>query len=329
MDAGLSAVVYAPRIGGPAGPDPFFEVAMTMQRVVRGFRAWRVAVVLAVLGAWPSLPARAANADAAIRAAAAAYVAAFNGRDFAALADQWTDEAELVEGGARVEGREAIVRSIRGWLERHPQAGLAIEVTDVEMLAAPLARVRGVMRFTRRPGDHPVESRFTSLRVLEDGKWRLAESLVTPSRAAALDDLDWLVGHWHAEGGQAGTTVEATYERTAGGHCIVGRSKIKSAQAAAIESLEVIHADRGSGTIRSWTFDSTGARAEGVLVGDGKTFEQLLVGTPAESAGGDVARWVRVIAPTGDGRFTLHAIERSIDGVPLPDGPPLHFRKIR
>ena len=302
---------------------------MTMQRVVQCCGVWRFAVVPVFLAACPGLPAVAADEDAAIRAAAAAYVAAFNGRDFAALADQWTEKAELVEGGSRVEGREAIVRSIRGWLERHPQAGLAIEVTDVEMLAAPLARVRGVMRFKRRPGDQAAESRFTSLRVLEDGKWRLAESLVAPSHAAALDDLEWLVGHWHAEGGQAGTTVEATYEKTAGGHCIVGRTKIKPAQGAAIESLEVIHADRVSGTIRSWTFDSTGARAEGLLVGDGKTYEQLLVGTPAESAGGDVARWVRVIAPTGDGRFTLHAIERSIDGLPLPDGPPLHFRKIR
>jgi hypothetical protein len=96
-----------------------------------------------------------------------------------------------------------------------------------------------------------------------------------------------------------------------------------------IEALEVIHADRDSGVIRSYTFDSTGAQAEGILAGDGTTLEQLLVGTPADTVDGREARWVRVIAPTGDGRFTLHAIERSIDGVPLPDGPPLHFRKIR
>ncbi len=317
-----------PQVAAVPPQSRVLQVSSMKRRAASGLgKRW--VVVAAALAAWRADAVMAADAGEAIRAAATAYVAAFNGRDFAALADQWTEKAELVEGGSRVEGREQIVRSIRGWLERHPQAGLAIEVTEVEQLAAPLARVSGVMRFTRRPGDRKVESRFTSLRVLEDGKWRLVESLVAPSHAAALDDLDWLVGRWQAEDAAAGTTVDATYEKTAGGHCLVGRSTIKPKQGATVDSLEVIHADRGTGTIRSWTFDSTGARAEGVLGGDGRTFEQVLVGTPADSAGGDVARWVRVIAPSGDGRFTLHAIERSIDGVPLPDGVPLHFRKIR
>ena len=289
----------------------------------------RFLVLVATLTAWRGDAVIAADAGEAIKASSAAYVAAFNGRDFAALADQWAEKAELVEGGARVEGREQIMRSIRGWLERHPQAGLAIEVTEVEMLAAPLARVSGVMRFTRRPGDRQAASRFTSLRVLEDGKWRLVESLVAPSHAAALDDLDWLVGRWQAEDAAAGVTAEATYEKAAGGYALVGRSKLVSKGGATIEALELIHADRDSGMIRSCTFDSTGAQAEGILAGDGTTLEQLLVGTPADTVDGREARWVRTITQTGDGRFTLHAIERSIDGVPLPDGPPLHFRKIR
>jgi uncharacterized protein (TIGR02246 family) len=286
-------------------------------------------LLIGLVGIVAGRTAAAEDATAAIRAASAAYVKAFNGRDFTALADQWAEKAELVEGGARVAGRGPIVRSIRGWLERHPQAGLVIEVTEIEMLAAPLARVSGVMRFTRRPGDRQAASRFTSLRVLEEGKWRLVESLVAPSHAAALDDLDWLVGRWQAEDAGAGATAEATYEKAAGGYAIVGRSKLVSKTGTAIEALEVIHADRDSGVIRSRTFDSTGAQAEGILGGDGTTLEQLLVGTPADTVNGREARWVRVIAPTGDGRFTLHAIERSIDGVPLPDGQPLHFRKIR
>ena len=126
-----------------------------MKRLVAA--AVRPRILLAALAAvsWGRLAATAAEPGDAVRAASAAYVAAFNGRDFAALADQWTEKAELVEGAARLEGRERIVGSIRGWLQRHPQAGLAIEVREVEMLAAPLARVSGVMRFTRRPGDRP------------------------------------------------------------------------------------------------------------------------------------------------------------------------------
>jgi hypothetical protein len=36
-----------------------------------------------------------------------------------------------------------------------------------------------------------------------------------------------------------------------------------------------------------------------------------------------------VIAPAGDGRMTIHAVDRSIDGIALPDGEPRHFRRIR
>jgi uncharacterized protein (TIGR02246 family) len=304
------------------------QVGSMKRRAASGMCRWLVIVTAAVAACRADWGA-AADAGDAIRAASAAYVAAFNGRDFEALADQWTEQAELVEGGYRVAGREQIVRSIRGWLERHPQAGLAIEVTAVEQLAAPLARVSGVMRFTRRPGDRQASSRFTSLRVLEEGRWRLVESLVAPSHAAALDDLDWLVGRWQAEDSATGVKAEASYEKAAGGFVIVGRSKLVPKTGAAIEALEVIAADRDTGLIRSWTLDSTGAQAQGILAGDGTTLEQLLVGTPADTVDGREARWVRTIAPTGDGRFTLHAIERSIDGVPLPDGPPLHFRKIR
>jgi hypothetical protein len=38
---------------------------------------------------------------------------------------------------------------------------------------------------------------------------------------------------------------------------------------------------------------------------------------------------VQLISPTGEGRATTHMIERSIDGVVMPDAPPLNFKKIR
>ncbi|MFM9059370.1 MAG: YybH family protein [Planctomycetaceae bacterium] len=267
--------------------------------------------------------------DAAVRAASANYALKFNERDFDALAAHWTGNAELIEGEGRLVGRSAIVASIKAWLERHPQAHLAIDVTRVEFPADALARVAGRMTFTSRPGAKPVVSRFVSLRVLEDGAWRIAESAVMPSQAAVLDELEWLVGTWKCDAVGGGDEVEATFSRSLGDASIVGRTTIKPATGKSREILQVIHADRTTGSVKTWIFDSTGARAEGVIEADGASYHQALVGAPAESAGGRSARWVQVIAPTGDGRFTLHAIERTIDGVRLPDGQPLHFRKVR
>jgi uncharacterized protein (TIGR02246 family) len=271
---------------------------------------------------------------AELKKASAAYAEAFNTGDFTALADQWTARAELVEGGTRLEGREAIVASLKAWRARHPEATLAIEVQDVEPVAEPIARVSGVMRFTKKPGDKPAESRFTGLRVKEGSTWRLAESRVTPAHVTALDELDWMLGTWQAEVADR-ATIEITYERALGGYCIVGRTKIMPKPGKAvllpqgIEALEVIHADRDAGLIRSWVFDSTGARAEGFFEYDGTSFEKVMSGTPADAVRGRVANWVQVIAPTGAGQATTHLIERSIDGVGLPDAAPLNFKKIR
>lgn len=266
------------------------------------------------------------QAVTAVKQASAAYADAYNARDYAALAAQWTEKAELIEGGSRLEGRDAIVGSIKAWLGRHPQAKLAIEVADVEPLATSLARVSGVLRFTRAPGEKPVATRFESLRVLDDGGWRLAESLVVPSHAAALDELDWLVGSWQATDHDGGS-VRIEFSKGLDGHALVGRGTRQPKGGAAVESLQLIHADRATGVVRSWVFDSTGARAEGVLESDGTSFHQTLVGTPAEGAVGRVARWVQVISPAGSDRFTLHAIDRSLDGVSVPDERPLHFKR--
>jgi hypothetical protein len=269
-----------------------------------------------------------------LRKASAAYAEAFTKGDFAAIADQWTSRAELVEGGTRLKGREAIVDSIKLWRERHPQATLAIELSDVEMVAEPIARVAGIMRFTNKPGDKPMESRFTGLRVKEGSVWRIAESRVTPAHVAALDDLDWMLGTWQADVADR-ATIEITYEKALGGYCVVGRTKIMPKPGKAtllpngIEALEVIHADRDAGLIRSWVFDSTGAKAEGFFEFDGTSFEKVMSGTPSDAVRGRVATWVQVISPSGEGKATTHMIERRIDGVGLPDAAPLTFKKVR
>jgi len=262
----------------------------------------------------------------AVRQASAAYVTAFNDRDYETLATQWTVSAELVEGGSRVVGRENIVASIRGWLEQHPEARLGIEVGTVTPLGTTLARVEGMMTFARSGDALPVVSRFASLRVFEEGQWRLAESVVEPASAAAVADLDWLLGSWTAESAD-GSTTEATFEQVIGGHAILGRMKVTAANGSTLEAIELIHADRIAHALRSWVFDSRGAAATGLIESDGISLNRVLVGTPSPASGGRQSSWVQLIMPGGDNSFTLHSIERMVDGRPLPDATPLHFRR--
>ena len=278
----------------------------------------------------------AADGDTALQdaldAATRSYVEATNARRFEAMADQWTEGAELSEGGGLIVGREAIVASIRGWLETNPEARIAIRLTGVKALGKSAARVRGVMSFTRKPGAKPIETRFESLRVLEGNTWRLAESTVEPSQVDALEALAWMVGTWRATDPDSGATIDASYQRVAGGHLILGGIRHRAPPrdglpATEIDVVELIHPDKATGSVRSWVFDSTGARAEGVFETDGTSFNRCFVGTTADGAAGDVARWVQVIVPTGNGTCTMQSIERSLDGTPLPDKTPLHFKR--
>jgi len=265
----------------------------------------------------------------AVRRAAAAYAAAFNAGDDAALAAQWTLGAELEEGGRLVKGREAIVASLRQSRAVHQQPVVRIDVTDVQPLGEGVARVQGTLEFTGRPDQEPVVSRFDSLRVLENGAWRIAESRVVPTPRAALADLDWMVGTWQAANPKTGTTIDATYERALGGHVLIGRVKTTRKDGSTVESLDLIHPDRLAGRVRSWGFDSLGGSAQGTFMSDGTSVNRSLVGTPGDPAAGSRNTAVQVMTPLGRDMLLWHTIERSIDGRPEPDTEPVHLRRVR
>jgi len=266
---------------------------------------------------------------AAVRRAADAYAAAFNAGDDKAIGDQWTLGAELEEGGGMLKGRDAIVASLKQWRASHPKATLKIEVTDVQTLGEGIARVQGTLSFTGQSDAEPAVSRFDSLRVLEQGSWRIAESRVVPTPRTALADLSWMLGTWQSTDAKTGTTIDATYEKSLEGNALVGRIKVKQKDGATVESLDVIHADRLTGQVRSCSFDSTGARAEGTFTSDGTSFERKMVGTPGNPDLGNRAEWMQVLSPLGRDMLLWHSIERTIDGHAQPDTEPVHLRRIR
>lgn len=279
----------------------------------------------------PAAPAAASAAGiiAAVREAAADYARAFNAGDQKSLADHWTIGAELDEAGESLKGRDAIVAAILRLRSLSPQAKLAAEVTDVQPLGESVARVQGTLAFTRQPGEEPVVSRFDSLRVLEGGRWRIAESRVVPSARAALADLAWMLGRWQSSDAKSGTSVDATYEKVLGGHAIVGRIKTVKKDGSTVEAMDVIQADRRTGRVRSWTLDSTGSHAEGEFVTDGTSFNRSLVAAPGDPRVGDQAEWVQVLTPLGRDLVLWHSIERTLDGRPLPDTDPIHLRRVQ
>ncbi len=286
-------------------------------------RLCRIALVisLAAAAAWGShaeVGAAEGDAEAALRAAASAYADAFNRGDMDALAAQWAEQAALVEDGVELVGREAIMAAIEESRARSPQMQMAIDVDEIRFITSNLATISGSLRVSANKGGMELRSQFTSLRVFDDGQWKLAESAVVTDPRASVKNVDWMAGTW--EGATpAGEPIRIDVSSDLDGAAVVSRITIGPADKPLVTAIDVIHADAATGSLRSWTFDSTGARAEGMLMSDGTSFNRAVIGFPAADSGALESSWVQVITPLDDHRLAIQSIERSLDDQDLPD----------
>lgn len=290
---------------------------------------------LVVLGWLVSGQATQSGKDSAIsleiRQADEAYVKARNGRDFKTLGEQWTLRGELTEDGKTIRGREDIVGFLKEFLRVHPTSRMSLVVEEVKPLGDALAQVTGKIRMTESDLDRArwYTCRFESLRVKEDGVWRIAKCKVEQVPDASLTDLGWLEGTWQAKDKATGQEVRAVFEKAHGGKLMLGRMETTGKDGQKVEVLQVLQADPREGVIRCWLFESTGGRAEGTIQHDGATFNTSLEGVPPAALLGDRAQSVQVLTPTGADGFTWHVIERVIDGMRVPDQKPLLFSRVR
>lgn len=267
-----------------------------------------------------------ADAETAIRLAADAYAKAFNSSDLEALAAQWAEQAELVEADMQLVGRDAIMVAIEASRARLPKAQMAIEIADIRFITPGLARVSGTLTMSAMEQGPQISSEFTSLRVLEGDQWLLAESIVTTQPQASLGDVSWMTGTWEGTT-PGGEPLRIAVSQDLDGQAVVSRITVGPADDPLVTAIDVIHADAASGRLRSWTFDSTGARAEGVLISDGTSFNRVVEGISAPASGAIESSWVQVITPLDDNRLVLQSIERTLDGEPLPDSDAIILEK--
>ena len=267
---------------------------------------------------------------AKMQAEANAYAEAFSKKDFETLGKHWTTQAELNEAGRFLQGRANIVTFIRSTFVRAPKAQMEIKVDRVRVLGEETVRVAGVIRVRENADARWFSSKFESLRVKEGNDWQIASSTVVAVPEASLEDLGWLVGKWKAEateGEDKGLVVEGGIQKMLDGQLLVVHLKRQRKDAPAVESIQILHADRHDAAIRTWIFESTGGRAEGVLESDGHTLNSVLLGQPGNPEIGNRVGSVHVLTPISKDEFLWQPIERVIDGVRLPDQKPLHFKR--
>lgn len=273
------------------------------------------ALALAALAA----PAYAADEEAAIRARAESYQAAYNRHDAKAVAEHWSEDAEyLVESGARVRGRDAIQKVFEGLFAEDREVQIAVTISSIRIVTPDVAIEDGKVEVSGEDGP-AVESTYTAVNVRKNGVWyvdsiRETDLPVPPSNHQHLKELSWMIGEWVNKDGDA--VVKAKCEWAKNKNFITRSFSISIKDKLEISGTQVIGWDAPTGKIKSWMFDSDGGNAEGIWTRKGNEWSvKTSVSTPDGSKGSAV----HVLTYVNDQSFTWHTVSREIDGEILPN----------
>jgi uncharacterized protein (TIGR02246 family) len=267
------------------------------------------------------------GAETGIKASTAEYQKAFNAADAKTAAALWTAEGEYIDAdGTVTTGREAIEKSLAEFFKAHPKATADIQVEKIRVLGRGTASAEGVVRLKTPGEDVVIESHYTALHVLEDGKWHAAsvrEWVPDPATAVKLGNLDWIIGEWSAKG-DAGE-VKLTYKWDENKVFISGYYELLKDGKRVSYGTQIIGRNP-TGGLRSWSFDSNGTTTESIWVRDDTRWISETTGMlPDGSEMSSLNIFIRV----SDDAFTWQTTDRAVNGVPLPALPPIKVTRVK
>ncbi|MFM9057594.1 MAG: DUF4440 domain-containing protein [Planctomycetaceae bacterium] len=221
---------------------------------------------------------------AAIRAAAAAYRAALDKGDAAAIRAAWTADGDVIDAWGNVLPAAQVTQA-----GNTPAGDVRPEVrvgeTRLRRITADVVLEDGSVDIVMPGTTTPLEGRFSAIWVRQGGAWKLAgirESERPPAVGPdTLDDLEWLVGDWKLEPEDDAAknplpAMEMSVRWDAGRMFLVRDVRLTAPGAAAdavpMDVQQRIGWDPLVGRVRSWSFAPDGTRSEATWFRDGTSW---------------------------------------------------------
>jgi uncharacterized protein (TIGR02246 family) len=276
-----------------------------------------------------STAAAADNADdeAAIRAAGAAFIEAYNARDAKKLATLWSPEAVYVDPltGEETFGRDAIEKVFGDAFADNQDVKLSTDDVTIEFVSPNVAIVRGTVHVTR-PGEEPDDSEFTSVRVKQGGKWlidrvtEVEKEKPQPSNYEHLKELEWMVGSWHDDDPRPSIEIQTDCDWTKNKNFLTRSFAIAIGSQVNKSGMQIIGWDPVAKQIRSWVFDSDGGYGEGVWTHKGDKWFIQNTGTLTD---GSKTSGTNIVTYLDDNSFKWESVNRELDGQLQPNVEPV------
>ncbi len=262
----------------------------------------------------------AAADEASVRQAIETYVKAFNAQDTETLSAMWSPNATHVDHALaeRTEGRDEIISDIKAVFAEPEPVMLSGTVGPVRMVTDTVAHVSGQVMVT--VGDRtPVVSQYSAVFVKDGQQWMIdmMEEYAVPqpvSAAAAISQLDWLIGTWSDSSGSG--VVRSTVRLADGGSFLIRSFEVVTEAAEGegertSKSTQIIGWDPRAQTIRSWTFNADGSFGEGQW---SKSGQQWLIKATQTLHDGQTAAGSYVLEPKSKDAFSIQLIGHEIGG---------------
>lgn len=280
------------------------------------------------LSAADSQPAAQSADEQAIHATADEFVKAFNAGDAKAIAALWTPDAEYVdEVGESFQGRAAIEKLYADVFKKAPGAVMTVKIESIRLLQADIALEKGVARVKSPGGLGDSAARYTVVHAKRDGKWGMAFGRDAPYVAATnedyLKDLEWLIGDWAPE--NKDQPLRMHFEWMAQRNFIKNTFTVTKDGQATLTGGQIVGWNPKKGHIASWHFDAQGGFGEDSWTKDGAKWVIEAHGTLRD---GSESSAINIVTSAGPNAFTWQSINRTLDGVRLPDVPPVKLVRL-
>jgi uncharacterized protein (TIGR02246 family) len=263
-----------------------------------------------------------ANAEQAIRKAAAAYVQAMNKCDLDAIMSFWAPDADFVdETGKATRGREALTELFKQSLPAMKGSKFAGKMLSLKFPRPEVALEDGSLEVTDQRGTRE-SNRYAIVWIKSGDKWLISSVRDLPVEVEAapslpylrLKPLEWLVGQWKNDGPK--TEVQINCRWAANKAFLLMRYDMRRENQEPMTVNVRIGWDPVNNRMRSWAYDSLGGFGEGYWTRDGNRW---VVGCSGVLPDGGTGESTNVYEFKDSNTFLWRSVDRQVDSQPLSD----------
>ncbi|WZO97719.1 SgcJ/EcaC family oxidoreductase [Isosphaeraceae bacterium EP7] len=247
------------------------------------------------------------------------FTRAFDAGDADAAALTYAEDALVVDGSERIEGRAAIRDRLAASIADSPGNTIAIEVSSLRFLGPDTALEEG--KTTIRPaksGEVAEVTRFTVVYIKRDGHW--LQSAVRDEAVVAdlnphdrLKELEWLVGDWINESQDA--VVHTTCKWTDDGNFLTRDFTMKTRGLPVLSGSQKIGWDPVRGQFKTWIFDTEGGSGEGYWSRNG---DEWVIKAEGVRQDGRHASVTNILKRLSKDRASWQSVDRTLGDVAMP-----------